>query len=616
MRKVRSIRNALVGLLKSAYTLERYHSKQCTPFIAQKSSKLKTYQKIQKKFSKNVLKKYFNQQIDQQAETPQFIRAENVIPFPSDGSQNSLDYDPSDSNAAKNLKSAYPISFVLTDFHAVLLYTDHVTVLSLLNNQIVYEENLVLERFVDITKDARANTILLFTTRSIFRLKVTNEQRHVWALYLEKNEFDLAKKYCNDNLANLNVVLIKQAELMFDQKQYLECARIYSETQASFEDVCLKFMDINEYDALLMYLHSRLDKLNDSDKTQITMLVVWIVELYLTLMARCSPTEQQAKIRTLQASLDAFMKNPRVKECVSLSNRTVIYDLMASHGDNFNLNTLTCVNADFESVLDQYVNQGKYKEAVKLLRDQMKPPLFYKYCPMLMEQSSSETIDAIISQGSRLAPMKLLPTLICQDSDGQRNDIVRYLEYCTTILGCKEQALHNFLLKLYAQRGDHKLMSYLELQGEDISEVPYDVHYALRYATFTTLPSSPDLFNFSTFRIFLFSFRICEEYKADRASVFLQCLLELWHPAVELSLTFDAKLAQQTASRPIDNEQQRKLWLLIAERELAGKNNVERALELLRECDLLHIEDLLPFFGDFEKIDDFKEVICVALKVI
>lgn len=115
---------------------------------------------------------------------------------------------------------------------------------------------------------------------------------------------------------------------------------------------------------------------------------------------------------------------------------------------------------------------------------------------------------------------------------------------------------------------------------------------------------------------FEFLCRICDEYNADRACVFLQCLLELWHPAVELALTFDTKLAQQTASRPSDVEIQRKLWLLIAERALAGKNDVKRALELLRECSLLHIEDLLPFFGDFQKIDDFKEVICDALKVI
>lgn len=97
--------------------------------------------------------------------------------------------------------------------------------------------------------------------------------------------------------------------------------------------------------------------------------------------------------------------------------------------------------------------------------------------------------------------------------------------------------------------------------------------------------------------------------------MFLQCLLELWHPAVELALTFDTKLAQKTASQPLDRDLRRKLWLLIAEHEIKGKNDVTQALELLKECDLLRIEDLLPFFDDFQKIDHFKEAICAALQV-
>jgi hypothetical protein len=37
-------------------------------------------------------------------------------------------------------------------------------------------------------------------------------------------------------------------------------------------------------------------------------------------------------------------------------------------------------------------------------------------------------------------------------------------------------------------------------------------------------------------------------------------------------------------------------------------------LQLLRECPLLRIEDLLPLFPDFVLIDDFKEQICAALE--
>lgn len=74
-------------------------------------------------------------------------------------------------------------------------------------------------------------------------------------------------------------------------------------------------------------------------------------------------------------------------------------------------------------------------------------------------------------------------------------------------------------------------------------------------------------------------------------------------------------MAKKKASQPLDRELRRKLWLKIAEHEIRGKDNVTEALKLLKECDeLLRIEDLLPFFSDFQKIDDFKEAICEALK--
>lgn len=98
--------------------------------------------------------------------------------------------------------------------------------------------------------------------------------------------------------------------------------------------------------------------------------------------------------------------------------------------------------------------------------------------------------------------------------------------------------------------------------------------------------------------------------------MFLQCLLGLWHQAVELALTFDAKLAQETAARTGDPALQRKLWLRIAEHSIRGTDNVKQALRLLNECDgLLRIEDVLPYFSDFERIGHFKEAICNALKV-
>lgn len=39
-----------------------------------------------------------------------------------------------------------------------------------------------------------------------------------------------------------------------------------------------------------------------------------------------------------------------------------------------------------------------------------------------------------------------------------------------------------------------------------------------------------------------------------------------------------------------------------------------RAIEYLEKCELLRIEDILPFFPDFVRIDEFKQEICQALE--
>lgn len=49
---------------------------------------------------------------------------------------------------------------------------------------------------------------------------------------------------------------------------------------------------------------------------------------------------------------------------------------------------------------------------------------------------------------------------------------------------------------------------------------------------------------------------------------------------------------------------------------VSGKDDIQQAMEFLKECDLIRIEDILPFFSDFVTIDHFREAICNSLKVI
>lgn len=108
---------------------------------------------------------------------------------------------------------------------------------------------------------------------------------------------------------------------------------------------------------------------------------------------------------------------------------------------------------------------------------------------------------------------------------------------------------------------------------------------------------------------------VCNKHACNEASVFLYCLLELWHPAVELALTVNVQLAEQKAVLSADPAVRRQLWLRIAEYRIRGQQNVRDALQVLTKCDgLLRIEDVLPFFSDFDRIDQFKEAVIDALR--
>lgn len=44
------------------------------------------------------------------------------------------------------------------------------------------------------------------------------------------------------------------------------------------------------------------------------------------------------------------------------------------------------------------------------------------------------------------------------------------------------------------------------------------------------------------------------------------------------------------------------------------RDDIQQAMDFLQECDLIHIEDILPFFSDFVTIDHFKDAICKSLQ--
>ncbi|GAB1602836.1 vacuolar protein sorting-associated protein 18 homolog [Argonauta hians] len=488
-----------------------------------------------------------------------------------------------------------PLSIVLTEFHILILFPDRMRAVCLLNEQLIYDDVFPerVGKFIGLCKDPISGNIWAYTTQHIYTYKVNQEYRDVWRIYLDQGKFDQAKEYCRDNKMQLDEVMTKEADHLFSLKKYKESAVMYANTQSSFEEIALRFINLEDKEPLKAFLTQKLNSLRVQDRTQMTMLVTWLTEIYLNQLGELKEQsdEKGSQYQIVQKEFCQFLNQSIIKECVC-NNRQVIYDLIASHGDVEDLIYFARLMKDFERVISHYIQHEYYKIALEVLNEQNQMELFYKFSPVLMQHIPVETVNSWKKQRSKLDPKKLIPSLVQYDSKRhhqQGNQAIRYLRFCVEELDVKDPPIHNYLLSLYARLQPDQLMIYLEIQGQDSDHVCYDLKYALR---------------------------LCSELDHKEACVHIYSVMGLYEEAVELALTLNVDLAKEQASKPDedDMELRKKLWLKIARHVVEEEKDVKRAMEFLRECDLLKIEDILPFFHDFVIIDDFKDAIISSLE--
>lgn len=262
---------------------------------------------------------------------------------------------------------------------------------------------------------------------------------------------------------------------------------------------------------------------------------------------------------------------------------------MSSHGDQENLVHFTLVMRDFDEVIENNIANGQYGVALSTLLKQKDPQLYSKYIPVLLDKDPRATIDVLISGGRMHNPVKLLPKFSSKLDNDTAKQITRYLEHCINNLRVADQSVHDYLVSLYAYYyPEDRLTSYLESQGTDVNRVRYDPKYALM---------------------------LCVEKTLNHAAIHLYTILGLYEEAVTLAIQVDLELAKETASKPEDDvETRKKLWLKIAKHVVKEKNDIKQAMEFLKQCDLVKIEDILPFFPNFVTIEHFKEAICQSLQ--
>ncbi|GKT95558.1 vacuolar protein sorting protein [Colletotrichum tofieldiae] len=535
----------------------------------------------------------FHGQLASSAEGNKIFNESNMLPRSQLGSPSA--------SSKRNPTADYIDAIALTQWHIVSLIGGRVVATNRLTGEVVYDQ-IVLEpgqKAVSLSVDLQKNTFWMFTAQEIFEVVVRDEDRNIWQIMLNLQQFDSALQHAKTP-AQRETVATSYGDHLVVKRQFMEAASVYGRSNKPFEEVALTFIDNAEPDALRKYLSAKLGTLKKAAVMQRIMVASWLVEIFMarlnslddTIITQAeladglNPAQSREQLRAVQGEFQDF-----VNKYKSDLDRRTVYDVISSHGREQELLYFANAVNDYNYVLSYWVQRERWPEVLTVLKKQTDPEVFYRYSTVLMTHVASDLVE-ILMRHSDLKPRKLIPALLeynrSVEGSPAQNQAVRYLQYVINQLNSKDSAVHNTLVSIYAQssKDEAGLLSYLESQGD---EPNFDPDFALR---------------------------LCIQHHRTLSCVHIYTSMGQYLQAVDLALSHnEVELASVIADRPMSNPPLRKkLWLAVARKVISQSNGIKTAIDFLKRCDLLKIEDLIPFFPDFVVIDDFKEEICTALE--
>ncbi|KAJ6155577.1 hypothetical protein N7470_006143 [Penicillium chermesinum] len=475
-------------------------------------------------------------------------------------------------------------AMTLSQWHVLALVEGRVVAVNRLNGEFVHEQTVMEPRqpTLGFLTDVTQGTYWIFTSNEIFEVSANDEDRDVWKVFLREQKFEEALRYARGH-AQRDAVLTASGDSLAKEGRFLEAAK--------------------EYDALRKYLLSQLSTYKKSSIMQRLMVTSWVVELFMSKLnslddnlATKAELAEGATTGDIKGELGTIQDEFR--EFVTMYkadlDKKLVYDIISSHGREAELLFFATATNDYNYVLSYWVQREKWTEALNVLQRQTEPEVFYKYSSVLMTHAATGLVEILMRQ-TNLDPEKLIPALLNYNETASvslnQNQAVRYLNFIIVNHPNPSAAVHNTLISLHASSSSTSeagLLTYL--QSQPSSPPPYDADFALR---------------------------LCIQHDRVQSCIHIYSAMGQYQQAVELALEHDdIELAAIVADRPEGNDKLRKkLWLLVAEKKIRQPGTgIKEAMEFLRRCELLRIEDLIPFFPDFVVIDDFKDEICAALE--
>ena len=534
-----------------------------------------------------------------------------------------------------------------SNFNRFFLYTNYLVVQNKLTNTIKQNEHIKLD-LIDIFDNE--DFIIVYSKKNIYKIPLDNENDNLYEDYIQKGDYKTALLLKKDD-ALLRPSLHKlYADNLFNNKQYLEAAIEYAFSNEIFENVCIKFLKINNTVGLIRYLilimqfrlnHIKTEKKKDkmeegetngetkeNNKEQFIeryLLHTWLLELLAEKLENENNDELVKEIKGITKYESVGSK---------YLDENLIYNILNLFNKQDELIAFAAFKKDYEIIIRSLISKKKIDLTLEQFNlsfcgdggqlDAKLKKYFYKYGNILIKENIPKTIDSLNQYFRPENPEELIRLLISPNFKSiteNENNFKIEMKYIKDLMKPdkkkdkeqknvlnKYQNLHNLYILLVSQSkfGTYKQSFLRELKsiidtftqnqqfekkGKITDKIYFDLNFAKKI------------------------FKEKEDTKSKEILCLIYFLLNQYLDSIDVAIenNFEELLLYLTKNI-LDEKFRKKIWLKIFVYE-KEKHNLTKAKEIIEKSDnIIKIEDVIPLMSDNEKLNDLKEELAKCIQ--
>ncbi len=307
----------------------------------------------------------------------------------------------------------------ISEYHVITLCDNVVSAFNKETKRLVFREKLIDSgTCLGLVADLIQKTYWLYSQNELYEIVLTDESRDMWEIRLSRKDFEGAGAFATDQ-RQIDLIHQAHARSLLNEGKFSRAAELYATTSLPVDQVALLFIDLEQRDSLRTYLLGKLDTLRKGSEMQKTMLATWLLELYMNKLNALDDVQNVAgnlrKDTASITSLESKELNLEFPHFLSKYrwdlDREATYTLINSHGRQKELLMYANSILDYEYVVNYWVQQNQYGQALDVLVKHPNVELSYRLSSILLPEIPIETVEMWMRQ-TALDPRQLLPALL------------------------------------------------------------------------------------------------------------------------------------------------------------------------------------------------------------